>query len=845
MITRINSKMDLKHLEVGNKALNLNIMAQNDINVPDGLILNSEEYKKFIKRNKLANKIKEELGKLNKYNTSEISHSIEILLDSTSLDKEVLDEIEAQLNLREQPKTKTYSVRSSASKEDLDNLSFAGQYKTTLYVKSHKLCIEKAIIDCYKSLFSETSLSYIINNDIEYDELSMSVIIQDMIDAEYSGICFTANPLSGKDTEMVIEIAYGIGENIVSGRVTPQQYYYDWYKEKVKSPKESGKAHIDSIQTYGKKLLEVQKLCGYPCDIEFAIKDNELYILQAREITKFNYTAYKDIWTTADFRDGISATVCTPFMWSLYEYIWEYTLRKFLIDSKILSEKEIKGKKLGEMYFGRCYWNLSIVKQAMSKVIGYKEREFDNDYGITPTYEGDGQTTRINLKSLNKIVEIAIAQNKILKERDKNHIKYREDLLKLYKKYKYRYDTNTITDVTTAWTRLIKRDYLKSESTYFWQIFINTIHQSLYKNTMLKYVTPSEYLKLLGTMDNISHLLPFYNIWNLSRQIRKDTDAYNYWKDNSVEQIKNDINNRISKYYTWDVEKIIKVFGYHSDKELDVTYPCYYEDISTIIKTIKDTVILDDSFSPYKDTTQGTKEYNQVLNKLEANLGKKKLKKLEYKILKMREMLWWREEYRDISTRFYYLIRVYTIKLAEKLLNQGIINEIDDIWYLKIQDILDWLSGLVTDEAIKQTIIKNREYYQAFRNYTSDNEIGGTRTESIKNKGLKGNTIKGLGANSGVITGTARVIKGFNEINRIQPGDILVTKFTDTGWTPKFATISGIITEYSGILCHAAIVAREYNIPAVVNCTGVMNKIKDGDNITVNGETGEVIINKK
>ena len=93
------------------------------------------------------------------------------------------------------------------------------------------------------------------------------------------------------------------------------------------------------------------------------------------------------------------------------------------------------------------------------------------------------------------------------------------------------------------------------------------------------------------------------------------------------------------------------------------------------------------------------------------------------------------------------------------------------------------------------------------------------------------------------MTGTARVIKDFSEIDRLSSGEILVTRFTDTGWTPTFAILKGIVTEYGGILCHAAIVSREYGIPAVVACHDVMDKVKDGQTITINGTTGEVIIN--
>ena len=99
-----------------------------------------------------------------------------------------------------------------------------------------------------------------------------------------------------------------------------------------------------------------------------------------------------------------------------------------------------------------------------------------------------------------------------------------------------------------------------------------------------------------------------------------------------------------------------------------------------------------------------------------------------------------------------------------------------------------------------------------------------------------------MGANNGRVTGIARVIESFDEIDRLQKDDILVTKFTDTGWTPKFAILSGIVTEYGGILCHAAIVSREYGIPAIVSCYDVMTKIKDGQKIMIDGTSGVVTI---
>ena len=123
----------------------------------------------------------------------------------------------------------------------------------------------------------------------------------------------------------------------------------------------------------------------------------------------------------------------------------------------------------------------------------------------------------------------------------------------------------------------------------------------------------------------------------------------------------------------------------------------------------------------------------------------------------------------------------------------------------------------------------------------SENEIGQNLGTSDTEKNYD-NAIKGLGANNGKAVGIARVIESFDEIDRLQKNDILVTKFTDTGWTPKFVILSGIVTEYGGILCHAAIVSREYGIPAIVSCHEAITKIKDGQKIMIDGATGIVTI---
>lgn len=831
MIVRLDSREEGNE-KLGNKGKFLLLMKSKGFNVPNGFVLDSDTYDDTVKGNGTDEKIKEALKGLTKENVRETSEKISKLFDGLKLPSSIEKEISEQAS-----SGKLYAVRSSGTKEDLDEFSFAGQYQTFLNTSYEN--IEEKVIECYKSMFSEIILSYLINRTIDLSDLKMSVVVQEMVDSDLSGICFTIDPVTGNDKTMLIEVSEGLGENIVSGKTVPEQYHFNWYDGKEVDRKEGNKfISSEKVKEYADVFANIQQEFGYPCDIEFAIKNGELFILQSRRITKINYAGINDVWTTADFKDGgVSATVCTPYMWSLYEYIWEYSLRKFIVDSRILKDEELP-KKLGEMYYGRCYWNLSAVKKTMEQIVGYKEREFDSEYGISGNYEGDGKVTNATPKVLFHMIPIIVKQKSLLDDRKKNSERYKQELLDLYFDYKDKLDNNKIEDITTSFTKITKETYLRSETTYFWQIFINTIHQSLYKDSLLKYVSESEYLSLLANIDNISHLLPFYDMWDITRKIRTSEEDVNFWKDNSASDIAKNIDQ--DSHQMPLVKKLISDYGYHSDKELDITYPCYYEEPEVLIAMVKDMALLDDSFSPLEDKERGNKVHEKIMKELEGKVSSSEYKKISDKIANMRKMLWWREEFRDVSTRFYYMLRMYTMEYAKKLEKDGVLNTWEDVWFLKVGNLWDFIDGKKTKEDLNDLIVRNKFYYNAYRNYISDNEIGHD-FQILKGSESK-NTIKGLGANNGKITAVARVIEDFTKIDRLQQGDILVTRFTDTGWTPKFAILSGIVTEYGGILCHAAIVSREYGIPAIVCCKDAMSKIRDGQIITIDGSTGTVTI---
>lgn len=816
--------------KVGNKAKSLMDMQEiENIHIPNGIVLDTDEYDKFLISNCLDFELNRSISLLKLENIDIVSWDICRLFEKAAFKESVCQELSKVLD-----KDKLYAVRSSCNKEDLKENSFAGQYKTFLNVPFTK--VVSKIIACYRSIFEKESLSYLLKNNISISDVKMAVIVQEMVPAEYSGVSFSLNPITGKDTEMVIEVSKGLGEEAVSGKNKPEQYYYDWYQDKVNL--KGSLLSDDLLKECLESFKKIQMYYGYPCDIEFAIAKNKVYILQCRRITSIKYQSVEDVWTTADFKEGgVSATVCKPLMWSLYEWVFDKAMRDFIVHSYILKYEEME--KITRMFYGRGYWNISTIKRAMHKIPTFSEEDLNHEYGIDNI---EGYTTlKLTPFNIPETLKILLRQNTIIKRRFAEVEERKKSFLDKYFEYLDQSKVE-IQDIKEIWKNLLFKDYYNVEFYYYWQIYMNTVYQGAFKKILNKYISESEYLILLNSLEDVSHMRPFYAMWGLSRDIRSSKRIKDYWCNMDNKSIVRDLEKGIDDYLLKELEEIILEYGYHSERELDISFPNYIEEKEKVIDNVKRMINISDKESFIINRKRAREEYQILLKDLSQRLSKVKYSFVIKIIEQMRKMIWWREELKDISTRYYHLIRIYTLLLAENLKSEGVIKNIDDIWYIKLFDISDYLEDRKSVSEIREILDKNKLYYNSYRNYMSENEIG----HKVENKGKNIDTavINGVVANSGTVTGTAKVLKDISEIWKLQKGDILVTKYTDTGWTPQFGVIGGIITEYGGVLCHAATVAREYNIPAVVCCKNI-DKIQDGDIITLNGESGEIFINEK
>ena len=306
------SKNDV--MTAGGKGANLGEMVSAGINVPSGFVVTADEYKEFLRINGLEEIFEKELTEAGKDETRllKAAEKFRTLIKKGKLSENLINEVKtAYKNLGENIRV---AVRSSATAEDLPDASFAGQQETYLNVRGTDETVNK-IIDCYASLWGNRAVSYRANQGYNQLSVAIAVVIQTMVESEKAGVLFTVNPINNNADEIQINSSYGLGESVVSGRVTADSYIADKsgkikhltigskktqiiYGEKdttevdvsreMREKPTLNEREVKELVNVGKAI---EKHYGYPCDIEWAIRGDEVYILQARAITtlKENY----------------------------------------------------------------------------------------------------------------------------------------------------------------------------------------------------------------------------------------------------------------------------------------------------------------------------------------------------------------------------------------------------------------------------------------------------------------------------------------------------------------------------------------------------------------------------
>ena len=808
-------------LIVGGKGANLGEMTSAKINVPSGFVITADSYRDFLKVNGIdiliENGIKKSIEDERKL-LNEAEH-FRGKIKSGKFPEQLENAIrEKYFNLRNNTRV---AVRSSATAEDLPDASFAGQQETYLNVQGIESVLN-GVRNCYASLWGNRAVSYRFHQGYDQTSVSIAVVIQEMIESEKSGVLFTVNPVNKKENEMQINASFGLGESVVSGRVTADSYIIDKsgniievnigsketqiiYGDKetvevsVNSDKRKTRALNDrEILELMKCGLEIEKHYGMPMDIEWAIKNDIVYILQARAIT-----------TLKNSKNDITGND--------------------------LIEKYIKGKKIKK--------DTQEVMSFFLEKMPFAHRVLDFDYlmaindqkvnilsegGIilqrNPIIDDDGiQTFSDDGKRIGKNIFKFFNILKNMKDFEFCYKKCK-DFLNIYEveieEIKHlNFENMTLTEcgnfLEGSYVLLQKLAYDR----FKYALFPSVLNSKKFTKIIKKVNSNYSSFDFYWDLDNKTSVVT-NDVYKMAREIRKNEALKKaiISGDNFKELYKkyNDFKN-IS-------DEFMKDNGFKSD------YNCYCLSAKTFLEDPDRLInILRPILNENSNESNDIKDFSKLMESVKEIYGRK-YQDVEKQIKYFRYFHVVREESQYLwETLFYYVRkcvrRINFILLGDENIETGVAN-------LFHKELLEVINRGNLNESDKEKINRRNEKFPLAVKVWEASKLLIFKTD--------GDVLKGVSGSIGIAVGKVCLINSPKEFYKMKKGDILVCHLTDPEWTPLFKLASAVVADTGSALSHAAIVAREYNIPAVLGVGFATTKFEDGDTIQVNGNIGEV-----
>ena len=725
-----------------------------------------------------------------------------------SVKKEAKEEIDALIASLDEKST--YAVRSSAINEDGEKASFAGQYETITDV--NKKDIEDALRKVIASCGSETVKEY--EGSFQQEDLGIGVVIQKFVRPEFAGVVFTSDPITGADDQLVGSYVHGEGEQLVSGNANASEFRIGAIKYSYEGPEE--------FKCFSKKLgkycQSIRRYYGVPMDIEWAVSGGKVYILQARPIT----TLQRIDMATFEANGSMSGKKLLT-----RTNVGEIFMKP--VSPMTFSVLEKINEMLGipdwlDCICGQAYMNVSVIASVLVS-FGKSEEE-----AYEMTKELTGNIPQGVSRPISPFNKKAFLKNlwKLIFPKNKS---------KLSRKEKHR---------------------MIEELTEICEKHIETIHGIGSSGELMKY-WDDELLPALNDglaailAESGMKLVPLFGTRKKLGKVAGEDMANRLLGGcvGVVESMKpmllleDVLSGKLSK------EEYVRICGHRSINEMELMEPHPYEDPSFPDNAIEQLKVSGaDLHAMLKSQEQA---FAEALTEFKEKYPRK-AKWADKQIAKYKNANAFREEIRSKGVRIFCVFREY-IRRA------GVLNGIgDDCFFLMYKEMFALLSG---DESMLRRISERKKTYERYLTYPPfPNLIIGRfdpaewmkdpnrRTDyfvaDLDRSEAEGDSdVSGFPGAAGVVTGKAKVILSTDDIDQIEKGDILVTTATNIGWTLAFPKVAAVVTDIGAPLSHAAIVAREFGIPAVVGCGNATTVIKTGDRITVDGAHGKVTVIKE
>lgn len=719
------------------------------------------------------------------------------------------------------------AVRSSAMGEDGAESSFAGQYESILNVEG--LDDLKAAIDrCVTSLHSQRASAYQGKNNIH--GVQMNVVVQTMVDASAAGVVFTVDPVSGRHDRLVVDAVEGLGESLVSGEATPDHYEFNrsgklTYSELIGDTPILSDALLDALVAQAK---HASQRAGIPLDLEWAAdSQGRIFWLQARPITTIGTDLNEldtpinatDVVTRCNVGEMMPGAVC-PLTFSTTGRSIENGMQHMHVSYAGRKAVTDDWTQIA-MSHGKLFINLSGSIAAAANVLGVDAKSMGYSLcgGVVEELQeppkrpwwirliGTVKMLRYLQKADDVIARFSEKANDFDLPISGNSVEIAHALDRALPFYSEAMAVHLQSSTTSGVASNILQSMISGGQES------NAAEQAQAANLMAG-ASGVESAILVEQLDAIVEKIAQHERDAQAFVDASPTDAVEWLASSTI--------------VSDDFKAFLHRHGHRGYRELCMREACWADAPETLVTTLQASVSARRSGKAVNpkpqavDTSQLSRGVRWILPKAHAAIRRREATK---------SLLV------DIANRFKRSYRA----LGEQLHREGKLDDADQVFFFTHDELMSVVRS--ADTALEKEKASNRRTALAFQNKLDFNEICVGPPQPLDRRlqsADSGGDILGRPVSSGLVEGKARVAFSVSDAAGLQPGEILVAPITDVGWTPYFSSIAGLITDVGSSVSHGAVIAREYGLPAIVNTRVATQRIKTGDSIRLNADTGVV-----
>jgi phosphohistidine swiveling domain-containing protein len=875
---------------VGGKGAGLALLHHAGMPVPDGFCVTTTAYRQFVAGQELEPAIRAAIqGRITPADLAErfFDAPVPVDLATAILDAySVLSQGDAQVAV---------AVRSSGTAEDLAAGSAAGQGDSYLGVSGPDAVLE-AVRRCWASLWNAHAIAYrshLATGDGPLDtpaagSVEMAVVVQRLVIADAAGVVFTADPVSGRRDQYVVNATWGLGEALVGGEVTPDhivldaatgavvaEHLADKHVMTVRSARGTTVAAVpeeiraeatlsdDDLRTLWRFGTAIHEAAGEPMDIEWARDGEQIWIVQARPITALP----PDLWGMEWSREMLIERYpdpLTPMTWSA---VSETFFRSLAASVRALGGTLPTEVPLVRLIHGRAYINVTAFQRGMSTLPLRPPVARQSEGAATTTGTSRPATNPLAaLQGVTALVRLVLGTHRDWERRLPGYV------------------TATAAADAADWAALDARGLLAASETRRELLtpMLDNHARAIVAGDLTLQLLGALATRWLGDTDGTQVLTLIsgltgnrtvetnHALWLLAERARRHPALAELVRRGTPTPAQLAATAGGPEFAD-ELALFLHDYGHRSPR-YEFRHPTWRDDPVQVIDLIR--LQLDGTPDPLVAQAEAAERRMALTRQIRGTLP------LARRLVFDRVLALTQTYFRLRENQQFYLVlgtpgmRAMLAAMGARLTATGRLTDPDDIYFLERPEVDELLRGLTEHTPEQSTKPASEQHAQSTRALVARRRatirrqaagpaplhLDGTSQASADpatRGAASGSTsgaaaptpapgserqLHGIPASRGTSTGRARVVRGPEDFATLQPGEILVAPATTPAWTPLFAVAAGLVTEFGGLLSHAGVVAREYGLPAVLGVDAALGQIATGDRVTIDGGTGAVLV---